>query len=154
VIEACTELEVTKPAAPGPNGMSYTGFKQSNNVAVSGKAPGRIEAVDPVTGKRKWSKEFPVPRTASFLTTAGGLLFTGEPEGYVRAYDLRDGRELWAFNTGSGLRGGIVSYAVKGKQYILVPSGWGGWAGITFPQMLPELRSINGAASMIAFSLD
>jgi alcohol dehydrogenase (cytochrome c) len=32
---------------------------------------------------------------------------------------------LWNFNTGSQPCSGIVSYAVDGKQYILVPSGWG-----------------------------
>ena len=49
----------------------------------------------------------------------------GDLEGVVRAYDGDSGAELWSFRTGSGHRGGPISYSVNGKQYIAVPSGLG-----------------------------
>ena len=88
------------------------------------------------------------------LTTAGGLVFNGDPRGIVRAFDADDGRALWSFNTGSGLRGGLVSYAVEGTQYILVPSGWGGFHALLMPQVFPELANVPGASTLIAFKLD
>ena len=45
--------------------------------------------------------------------------------GNLYAFDADNGKELWRFNAGSGVRGGPVSYAVNGKQYIAVVSGYG-----------------------------
>ena len=67
---------------------------------------------------------------------------------------LDDGKILWSFNTGSGLRSGIVSYAVDGKQYILVPSGRGSIAAAFMPAQFPEMADVPGAAALIAFTLD
>jgi hypothetical protein len=72
-----------------------------------------------------------------------------------RAQGMADnGKELWKFNTGSGLRSGIVSYRVNGKQHILVPSGWGSWASTLFNNTFPALANVNAASSLIAFTVD
>jgi alcohol dehydrogenase (cytochrome c) len=65
-----------------------------------------------------------VPGFASVLTTGG---FNGDPMGILRALDADTGKVLWSFNTGSGMRVGIVSYAVDGEQYILVPVSASDW---------------------------
>jgi alcohol dehydrogenase (cytochrome c) len=121
---------------------------------VDGKAPGRLDARDPITGERKWTFEMPIPSFGSVLTTGGGLVFNGDPLGIIRAFDADNGKVLWTFNTGSGLRSGIVSYSVGGKQYILVPSGWGSWAGTLLPPLFPELGKVPGASSLIAFTIE
>ena len=41
------------------------------------------------------------------LTTAGGLVFYGTPEGYLKALDAKTGEELWSFQTGTGV---VASY--------------------------------------------
>ena len=41
-----------------------------------------------------------------------------------------DGKELYKFKTPSGIIGNVTTYEHKGKQYIAVLSGVGGWAGI------------------------
>jgi alcohol dehydrogenase (cytochrome c) len=94
-----------------------------------------------------------IPSFGSVLTTGGGLVFNGDPLGIVRAFDADDGKVLWSFNTGSGLRSGLVSYAVDGKQYILVPSGWGSYAAILLPALFSELENVPGASTLIAFTL-
>ena len=66
-------------------------------------------------------------------TTAGNLVFTGTPEGYLKAFDARTGEELYKFNTGTGIVGTPVTWEMDGEQYVSVASGWGGavplWGG-------------------------
>ena len=80
-------------------------------------------------------------------------MLNGDPLGNLRAFDADNGQVLWTFNTGSGLRSGIVSYAVDGKQYILVPSGWGSYAAILLPPLFPPLEKVPAASTLIAFAL-
>jgi alcohol dehydrogenase (cytochrome c) len=63
------------------------------------------------------------------MTTASGLTFTGTPEGEFKAYDTATGKDLWSYQTGSGIVGSPSTFVVDGKQYIAVPSGFGGWVG-------------------------
>jgi alcohol dehydrogenase (cytochrome c) len=119
-----------------------------------GKASARLDARDPITGKIAWSIDYPSPALGSVLTTAGGLVFNGDSNGIVHAYDAKTGSDLWSFNTGSGIRGGITSYSVDGKQYIVVPSGFGslfaGFASVLFP----DYKKVNGGAALIAFAVN
>jgi lanthanide-dependent methanol dehydrogenase len=64
------------------------------------------------------------------LATAGNLVFYGTLEGYIKAIRKSDGKELWKFKTPSGIIGNVFTYEHKGKQYVGVYSGIGGWAGI------------------------
>jgi glucose dehydrogenase len=57
------------------------------------------------------------------LATAGGLLLTGESDGWFRAYDAATGSALWSFNAGAGVNAPPAAYAVNGKQYIVVAAG-------------------------------
>jgi alcohol dehydrogenase (cytochrome c) len=60
---------------------------------------------------------------AAVTTTSADLVFTGELTGDFIALDARSGRVLYRFNTGGPMNGGVVSYSVRGKQYIAVASG-------------------------------
>jgi glucose dehydrogenase len=57
------------------------------------------------------------------LATAGGLVFTGEGDGWFRAYDAANGDVLWSFFAGAGVNAPPASYNVDGKQYIVVGAG-------------------------------
>ena len=57
------------------------------------------------------------------LPTGGGLVFHGNIQGWFKALDARTGKELWKFNTGSGISAGPITYALDGKQYVAVVSG-------------------------------
>ena len=63
---------------------------------------GTLRAMDPKTGKIAWEHKEKFPLWAGTLTTAGGLVFTGTSDGYVKAFDAKNGKELWKFQTGSG----------------------------------------------------
>jgi glucose dehydrogenase len=65
------------------------------------------------------------------LNTAGGLSCYGTLEGYLKCVDKNDiNKELFKFKTPSGIIGNVFTYEHKGKQYLGVFSGIGGWAGI------------------------
>ena len=110
---------------------------------------GSVKAFDPATGRQVWSWTAPHPMVSSLLTTAGGLVFAGEPSGLIHAFDAKTGDVLWTFNTGSGHHGNPVTYSVNGKQYVAVPTGWGGWIEGFAPEMYGQPRG----TSLVVFAL-
>jgi PQQ-dependent dehydrogenase (methanol/ethanol family) len=91
---------------------------------------GNFIAWDGVAGKIVWSKPEQFSVWSGDLTTAGGVAFYGTLEGYFKAVDQKDGKELFKFKTPSGIIGNAMTYSHGGKQYVGVFSGVGGWAGI------------------------
>ncbi len=91
---------------------------------------GNFIAWDPVKGKIVWSKPEQFSVWSGALSTAGDVVFYGTLEGYFKAVDPKDGKELFKFKTPSGIIGNVFTYGHKGKQYVGVYSGVGGWAGI------------------------
>lgn len=87
---------------------------------------GELQAWDINTGERKWTATFPQQLWGPVLTTGGGLVFAGGTnDRYFRAFDAATGKLLWQQRTNSGVTGVPTSYAIDGKQYIAVQSGWG-----------------------------
>lgn len=91
---------------------------------------GNFIAWDAGSGKIVWSKPEKFSVWSGALTTAGGVAFYGTLEGYLKAVDVKTGKELWKFKTPSGIIGNVFTYMHGGKQYVGVYSGIGGWAGI------------------------
>ena len=91
---------------------------------------GNFIAWDARTGKIVWSDKEQFSVWSGTVTTAGGLAFYGTLEGYLKAVDLKTGKELYKFKTPSGIIGNVMTYEHAGKQYVAVLSGVGGWAGI------------------------
>ena len=86
---------------------------------------------DASTGKIVQSKAEKFSVWSGALVTAGDLACYGTLEGYLKCVDANDiNKELFKFKTPSGIIGNVFSYEHKGKQYIGVFSGIGGWAGI------------------------
>ncbi len=91
---------------------------------------GNFIAWDATTGTIKWSIPEPFSVWSGALATAGDIVFYGTLEGYLKAIDAKTGKELYRFKTPSGIIGNVNTWSFKGKQYIGVLSGIGGWAGI------------------------
>ena len=66
------------------------------------------------------------PLFSGMLVTKGGVLFTGDQRGRFLAYDAKTGKELWKFQTGSGINASPITYELDGKQYVAILSGLGG----------------------------
>jgi PQQ-dependent dehydrogenase (methanol/ethanol family) len=110
-------------------GQPYVGATLSMFPAPGGTNMGNFIAWDAGEGKIVWSKPEKFSVWSGALTTAGDIVFYGTLEGYLKAVDL-NGRELWKFKTPSGIIGNVFTYSYRGRQYVGVFSGIGGWAGI------------------------
>ncbi|WP_425101156.1 lanthanide-dependent methanol dehydrogenase XoxF5 [Tropicibacter sp. S64] len=91
---------------------------------------GNFIAWDGKTGEIKWSLPEQFSVWSGALATAGGVVFYGTLEGYLKAVDATSGEELYKFKTPSGIIGNVMTYESGGKQYVGILSGVGGWAGI------------------------
>jgi alcohol dehydrogenase (cytochrome c) len=84
-----------------------------------------LEAIDYKTGKICWSHDFPGKGAiaSGILSTAGKLLFSGDPSGNLIAWDPPTGRTLWHFHLPASVSNGPMTYELDGKQYLLVGAG-------------------------------
>ena len=108
-------------STPYPGGKLWMGGAWK---AIPGEEmSGNVTAVDYNTGKIEWQVRTSLPMVGGALATAGGLFFTGESDGWFRAYDSATGKVLWSFFAGAGVNAPPASYSVDGKQYIVVAAG-------------------------------
>jgi alcohol dehydrogenase (cytochrome c) len=144
VVEQCGTFK--RGPAEFREGMAYWGGEAAPKKREQW---GYVKAFDPRTGREAWSWRARHPMVGSLLATAGNLLFAGEPTGEFDAFDATTGELLWQFQTGSGIHGSPVTFAVDGKQYIAVPSGWGGWV----KGFAPELYGAPRGGALFVFGL-
>jgi outer membrane protein assembly factor BamB len=105
-------------------GERYTGGAGQRATGPDMRAFGALRAIDPATGERRWEFQYISPSTAGVLTTASGLVFSGDAEGNFLAFDSHAGKLLWRFQMGSALHGtSPITYMLDGRQQLLVPAG-------------------------------
>ncbi|MNT64221.1 Methanol dehydrogenase [cytochrome c] subunit 1 [compost metagenome] len=109
---------------------------------------GNFIAWDAAAGKILWSKAERFSVWSGALATAGDIAFYGTLEGYVKAVNIKDGKELWKFKTPSGIIGNVFTYQFEGKQYVGVYSGIGGWAGIGMAAGLDNSKTSGGLGAV------
>jgi alcohol dehydrogenase (cytochrome c) len=119
-------------------GKNYMGGK----ITSDSTSQGWLTAVDASDGSIRWRYRSPRPMVGAVVTTAGGLVFAGEMTGDLLAFDADSGRELYRMYTGSGIFGGMVTYAVAGTQYLATTTGGG---SMTFGR--------GGSPTIVVFSL-
>jgi alcohol dehydrogenase (cytochrome c) len=148
--EICADLQAGK--SERVEGKYNLGLSEANWI----KGHGQLVGFDAATGEKLWTVKAPSPFTSGVLTTGGGLAFAGSPEGIFAAYDTRTGKQLWSYQTGSGIVGSPMSFFIDGKQYIAVPSGWGGWTGwATWGGKggAPHLKNMRKGGTVFVFAL-
>jgi len=128
-IDWCTYVRM-QPAAKitGAPGEAWTGAEPADGWLFGrhdppGQWKGWTTAFDPETGAVKWKVQTPKPMVAAITATAGGLVFTGDLDGALLAYDAASGKELWRQATGKAIGGGVISYEAGGKQRIAAATG-------------------------------
>ena len=87
------------------------------------KARGWLRAFDAATGEERWHYQADTPMLAGITPTAAGLLFTGTGAGEFLAFEATTGRQLYRFNTGGAVAGGVSTYLAGDRQYVAVASG-------------------------------
>jgi alcohol dehydrogenase (cytochrome c) len=101
-------------------GIEFTGF-----IFPDGPR-GYFKAIEPTTGKERWSIPRDIPSYSGVLSTAGNLVFTGTMTGEFEARAASTGKLLWSYRTGSASMGQPITWTHKGKQYVTTLSGIGG----------------------------
>ncbi|HEV2677451.1 MAG TPA: methanol/ethanol family PQQ-dependent dehydrogenase [Aliidongia sp.] len=124
----CMDYEPFKVAYTA--GQPYVGATLSMFPPKGETNLGNFIAFDAGKGKVVWTDKEPFSVWSGALATAGDIAFYGTLEGYLKAVDIKTGKELYRYKTPSGIIGNVTTYTHKGKQYIAVLSGVGGWAGI------------------------
>lgn len=114
---------------------------------------GVLRAFDPASGKIVWEAPNPAPLWGGVMTTAGNLVFTGTPEGFFKAFDAKTGKELWKFQTGSGVVGQPITWEMDGEQYVAVASGWGGAVPLWGGEVAKRVKDISQGGSLWVFKL-
>lgn len=133
-------------------GQPYVGATLSMYPPKGDSHMGNFIAWDATKGKIVWSNKEQFSVWSGALATAGGVVFYGTLEGYLKAVDAKTGKELYKFRTPSGIIGNVMTYKHKGKQYVAILSGVGGWAGIGLAAGLTDpnagLGAVGGYAAL------
>jgi PQQ-dependent dehydrogenase (methanol/ethanol family) len=137
-------------------GQPYVGATLSMYPPKGESHMGNFIAWDATTGKIVWSNKEQFSVWSGVLTTAGGIACVGTLEGYFKCVDQKDGKELYKNRTPSGIIGNAFTYGHKGKQYIGIFSGVGGWAGIGLAAGLTNptdgLGAVGGYAGLNSYT--
>ena len=116
---------------------------------------GELAAIDAATGRILWVTRQRAPFNSAVLTTAGGLVFVGDWNRYISAYDASSGKLLWQNRLTTSPQGFPISYSVNGRQYVAMPVGVGAasW-GTAIPLMLtPDVKRPNTGNALFVFAL-
>jgi PQQ-dependent dehydrogenase (methanol/ethanol family) len=129
-------------------GFPYVGATLSMFPADHGNVRGRLIAYNQVTGETKWTVNETFQVYSGPLTTDVGVLFYGTLDGWFKAVDQSNGKLLYQFKAPSGIIGNPITYMHKGKQYVAVLTGVGGWAAIGLAEGLTKGTEGLGAVGL------
>ena len=113
---------------------------------------GELLAWDPMAQKAVWRAKYPVLDGGGVLATGGNLIFQGRADGIFAAYRATDGKQVWRFDTATGIMAPPVTYTVDGVQYVTVMAGWGGAAGLINTPAVGAVKP--GWGRILTFALD
>jgi len=137
-------------------GQPYVGATLSMYPPKGDSNMGNFIAWDNKTGKIVWSDPELFSAWGGALATAGGVVFYGTLDGYLKAVDAKTGKLLYKFKTPSGIVGNVITYEHGGRQYVAVLSGVGGWAGIGLAAGLTKpndgLGAVGGYAALANYT--
>jgi PQQ-dependent dehydrogenase (methanol/ethanol family) len=153
--EWCSNIELTQLANADARLPPHVGRTWQLTAPPGHGAFGHLSARDPLSGALIWEREYAYPPVASLLATGGNLLFVPHADGRFEALDARTGKTLWTHNNGLAHEGGVITYAVHGKQYVAVVTGWGGEIAGSYAKLWGEpFRSMpTDTGQLIVFAL-
>ncbi|HTX24531.1 MAG TPA: PQQ-binding-like beta-propeller repeat protein [Steroidobacteraceae bacterium] len=137
--ETCMDLIPAPPGERGNLSSGYDWFIRARSDS-DGKF-GRVEALSLHTKRPVWIDRQRAPQTTCMLDTAGGVVFAGAMDRYLKAYDDATGKVLWRVRLNDIPNSCPISYSVQGKQYLAVVVGGGGSIPSTYPVLVPEIQN-------------
>ncbi len=122
-VEPAAQIAAAAPASPWSGEASINPFNTWGKADPVFDWAGSVTAVDADTGTWKWRAKTNYPIQSGMTPTAGGVLFFGDMGGNFYALDTADGRKLWGEKIGGAVGGGVITYAVDGKQKVAAATG-------------------------------
>ncbi len=99
-------------------------FLGASRRSIPGEEPwGAVRALNAMTGERQWEFRLQSPPWSGILSTAGGVVFSGDMEGNFFALDAANGKLLWRLQTGGAIYANPITYVSDGRQYVAVVAG-------------------------------
>ena len=116
---------------------------------------GELLVIDIRNGEVMWRHRTPSPINTAALTTAGGLVFAGDWDRHMYAYNAWSGDILWQTRLPTSTQGFPISYLADGKQYVAIPVGGGGssWSTTLPRELAPSIRRPRNGNSLHVFAL-
>jgi alcohol dehydrogenase (cytochrome c) len=102
---------------------------------------GRVEALNLETKEVVWMDRQRAPQMTGILATAGGVVFAGALDRYLKAYDAANGKVLWQIRLNDVPVASPITYSVAGRQYVAVIVGAGSPLTGTYPVLVPEIQN-------------
>jgi alcohol dehydrogenase (cytochrome c) len=112
-----------------------------------------VMKIDMSTGEMKRIYSQAAPGNGSALTTAGDLLFWGDLNRRVRAFDPDTGKVLWEAIVGGMVMTSTITYAVNDKQYVAIFTGEGQSGSRSVLDMAPSVKPVHGHNAVYVFAL-
>ena len=140
-VDWCAVLKREKNYVYNPGGFNLGGHWE-----FQGQGKGAIVALDPDSGKVRWTYPTSSPQVSGITPTAGGVTFSGDMAGNFFALESTTGKELFKAQTGGALAGGVITYLRGGKQYVAFASG-------NVSRLFNESGS-SGSPSLVIYALD
>ena len=113
-------LDMTRPRADGTGGAL-------GGIRRPGSDPSKfagLARIDMTTGEIHRIYEGRAGGNGAVLATAGNIVFWGDIEQVLRAFDAETGKVLWkSAPLGATVQNSTITYAVDGKQYVAVVNG-------------------------------
>ena len=82
-----------------------------------------MQAIDIANKKLAWNKDVLAPLSTGALATAGGVVFVGNVEPSLIAFDAANGALLWQTELDDAPSSSVITYAVNDTQYVAVIVG-------------------------------
>jgi len=127
--ETCVTYVYEKPTTITPGGPAPSGG--ARRFEGGPEQYSALRAIDPTTGEIQWEHRFrgypsniTLDLSGGATSTASGIVFSGDFEGHLNAFEAKTGKLLWQFQTGAPIWGAPpVTYMLDGRQWVVVPSG-------------------------------
>ena len=141
------------PTAEDGYALAWT-VVQDPTITATPYPVGRIDAIDIGSGRQRWRHEQRAAMTGTLVSTAGGLVFGGDLDRRVYAFDDTTGEVLWQRIVSAPVTGSAITYAVDGRQYVAFAVG----GGTASPErralsIHPEIKVPAGAPALFVFAL-
>jgi alcohol dehydrogenase (cytochrome c) len=152
MVESCMDLIPPGPGSPG--NLTGAGNWYVRPRPDSDGKLGRVEAANLSTKATAWTARQRAPQTTGMLATAGGVVFAGSLDRYIRGYDDTTGQMLWETRLSAVPSSCPIIYGVNGKEYLaVVVSNAGSQAG-TWRQLVPDIiNPADEGSSLWVFAL-